>query len=85
MARMNYDINIEGADNGFTVRIGCKKLVFKNEESGAFVTDLEQLLVGGAKAEQKLRKQYFGEDMNILAGQTGCVEPVPPRVEPYCR
>lgn len=60
MAKLNYDVRINGADNGIIVNVGCKTLVFKNTETDDFLADLKALLSG---EENTLRQKYYPEDM----------------------
>ena len=65
MAKLNYDVRIQGADNGVIVNVGCKTLVFKNTETDDFLVDLKALLSG---EENALRQKYYPEDMSTKIG-----------------
>lgn len=60
MAKLSYDVRIQGVDNGVIVNVGCKTLVFKNTETDDFLADLKALLFG---EENALRQKYYPEDM----------------------
>jgi len=62
MAKTNYHVQIQGADNGILVEVGCKRLVFKTDEIDTFLSDLKLFITGGYAAEKTLRQQYFGDD-----------------------
>ena len=65
MAKLSYDVRIQGADNGVIVNVGCKTLVFKNTETDDFLADLKALLSG---EENALRQKYYPEDMSAKLG-----------------
>lgn len=67
MAKLSYDVRIQGADNGVIVNVGCKTLVFKNTETDDFLADLKALLAG---EETTLRQKYYPEDMSAKIGNT---------------
>lgn len=70
MARIEYDVHINGADNGIVIQIGCKTLVFKNEEVPAALADLSEYLTDGYDALHTLRAKYFKESKPEI--QAGC-------------
>jgi hypothetical protein len=78
MARIEYDVHINGADNGVIIQIGCKTLVFKDVEVPGALADLSTYLTGGFDAMCSLRDRYFG-DLPKGEAQTACA---PPQCEP---
>ena len=73
MARTEYDVVISGCDNGFVVRIGCKTLVFSDDNAGEMIADLSRYLTGRGDGYHEMYSKYFGESP-AEAGQTGRAE-----------
>lgn len=74
MAKWSYSVNIQPADNGFIVVIGCKTFVFKKRETEEFLSDLEDYLSGDSERFRALRSKYC-KDEEIQ--EVGCDTPQP--------
>ncbi|CAB4173898.1 hypothetical protein UFOVP1138_14 [uncultured Caudovirales phage] len=59
MARFEYKITIDGADNGFIVQAGCKNLVFADKDVPTMMGDIERYITGGNKGRLEMIKKYF--------------------------
>lgn len=78
MARLEYEVRIEGADNGIVVGVGCKRLVFTDGNIDEFLDDLKTYLKGGYRGFRKMNDKYFPcEEKNV-------VDPVEGRVRCNC-
>jgi hypothetical protein len=75
MKKPEYEVVIYGADNGITVRIGCKTVVGTENMIDEMLADLKLYLIGGNSAQYALREKWFGENFEDYA-QNACA-PVP--------
>jgi hypothetical protein len=55
MAKTNYCVQIQGADNGILVEVGCKRLVFKTDEIDAKTQ----------RIYAHLKNQYYGGGVSV--------------------
>lgn len=81
MARLNYEVQISGADNGLVVRLGCKTIVFKDSDMAEFLADLSTYLTKGREGEMEMYKKYFGDPAEGL--NQGCTSDEPCEVPAY--
>ena len=67
MAQFPNQICIAGGSRGFIVDIGCKRLIFTDDEINEFLADLKSLMTGGSKKYDELYRAYFPEDFDEKA------------------
>lgn len=62
MKKAEYTVQIDSADNGIIVQIGCKRLVFPETSIDEVLKDIRYYLVGGFEASRHLRKKWLNEE-----------------------
>ncbi len=58
MIKLNYPVNINPANNGIIVNVGCKTLVFEESNIDVFLKDLKTLILEGSDV---LYEKYIGK------------------------
>ena len=71
MARLEYEVTINGADNGLIVRIGCKTLVFLDGNIKEFIDDFTTYLQGGYDGYKAMHTKYFPESPEVAMNRGG--------------
>ena len=60
--RTGHDISIKMADNGIILQIGCKTLVFGENDVPRAMDDLKQYILGDYQVRETLHEKYFPSD-----------------------
>ena len=61
MARSEYDVQLQSADNGMIVHVGCKVLVITEDRIDEALVDIKRLLTGGYEGQKEVRKKWLND------------------------
>jgi hypothetical protein len=74
MVKAEYDVQLQSADNGMIVRVGCKVLVVTEDRIGEALVDIKRLLTGGHEGQKEVRKKWLN-DMEEVTATERCEVP----------
>ena len=79
MNKIEYEVIITGANNGISVELGCKRLVFGTKDIPEFIADLTTYLTKGREGQKEMYLKYFHElEQETYRGDCEVPREVPP-------